>query len=313
MSSRDRGLGYVSRLSRAGGGGQGQGGGQMTLKRGNGFTIFSYGSFKCGLSRIYGHKLKGDTLVCFLPYWRFKKTSSAFWEMSPSLLIPLQWSHATCFQSKISWQSPGYNLQIHKGAQGVLWWIENSFSFFLFQFHCYSDLIFFLASWPAQRQTEFKAIFGDHTFSCCCHPLNVISESNLRTSDYYFSNRCWMLDQRSLLFAAELGVLLSREMFVRAQKLKKKSVRNKLSTHPLPPLCYCGDLLFFSQTFIPHLFPDVTFFCLLLSPQPISPCVLSFFKWRLPAFSAGIFLLVQLYCCTSLQTGKQSCGSPITI
>lgn len=100
----------VSRLSRAGGGGQGQGGGQMTLKRGNGFTIFSYGPFKCGLSRIYGHKLKGDTLVCFLPYWRFKKTSSAFWEMSPSLLIPLQWSHATCFQSKISWQSPGYNL-----------------------------------------------------------------------------------------------------------------------------------------------------------------------------------------------------------
>lgn len=99
-----------------------------------------------------------------------------------------------------------------------------------------------------------------------------------------------MSDQRSLLFAAELGVLLSREMFVRAQKLKKKSVRNKLSTHPLPPLCYCGDLLFFSQTFIPHLFPDVTFFCLLLSPQPISPCVLSFFKWRLPAFSAGIFL-----------------------
>lgn len=70
---------------------------------------------------------------------------------------------------------------------------------------------------------------------------------------------------------------------MRAQKLKKKSVRNKLSTHPLPPLCYCGDLLFFSQTFIPHLFPDVTFFCLLLSPQPISPCVLSFFKWRLPA------------------------------
>lgn len=205
------------------------------------------------------------------------------------------------------------HLQIHKGAQGVLWWIENSFSFFLFQFHCYSDLIFFLASWPAQRQTEFKAIFGDHTFSCCCHPLNVISESNLRTSDYYFSNRCWMSDQRSLLFAAELGVLLSREMFVRAQKFKKKSVRNKLSTHPLPPLCYCGDLLFFSQTFIPHLFPDVTFFCLLLSPQPISPCVLSFFKWRLPAFSAGIFLLVQLYCCTSLQTGKQSCGSPITI
>lgn len=68
MSSRDRGLGYVSRLSRAGGGGQGQGGGQMTLKRGNGFTIFSYGPFKCGLSRIYGHNLKGDTLVCFLPY-----------------------------------------------------------------------------------------------------------------------------------------------------------------------------------------------------------------------------------------------------
>lgn len=175
----------------------------------------------------------------------------------------------------------------------------------------------------------------------CCHPLDMIFESSLRAEDYYFTNWCWESDILWWLFAAELGISWSRKMCLQPS-VKRQRAKRWRSVISEPRFLTGHPALLLQSSLLVSLFvhpPCLTLCPFLTSPLPFpsfcisaSPSVdvtffffviflsshslfLSFFKCLLPTFSPSQppLWVPQLFSRTSLQTGKQSRGSPITI